>query len=312
MPLDPVFAGLVASIPPLVDKRDTPRRARRRLEELASSPIVAMLAPAVDSITDVKLTGADRPIPARIYRPGGAGPRPTVLYLHGGGFVLGSVATHDVFCRELCLKTGAVVVSVDYRLAPEHPFPAAPDDCVAAGRWVAAHIDELGGDAGRIAVAGDSAGGCLTAVVSQDLAESGVDLAGQLLIYPLTDVTADYPSRERNGSGYYLDQQALEFFAKHYITDFAQLADPRVSPMRHPKLSALPPTVVVTAEFDPLCDQGAAFAEAVADAGVDVTYRCFPGLIHGFIHFGPLVSSAQAAVDETCALLGGLLAPARR
>lgn len=307
MPLDPVFAGLIASIPPLVVKGDTPRRVRNRFLDLASSSIVAMLAPRVDSVADIEVDGADGFIPARIYRPGGTGPLPTVLYLHGGGFVIGSIATHDAFCRELCVKVGAVVISVDYRLAPEHAFPAGADDCVAAGRWVVAHIDELGGDPGRIAVAGDSAGGCMASVVSQDLADAGVRLAGQLLLYPLTDVTVDYPSRERNGTGYYLDQQSLEFFAKHVVTDFAQLADPRLSPMRHPKLSALPPTVVVTAEFDPLCDQGAAYAEALETAGVAVTHRCFPGIIHGFVHFGPLVPSAQAAVDETCALLAGLL-----
>lgn len=310
MPLDPIFAGLLASMPPIVEKGVSPHHLRQRLNELVGNPALAALAPEVAEVTDTEVDGAEGPLAARIYRPDGDGPRPTVVFFHGGGFAIGGIATHDLFCRELCNRVDAVVVSVEYRLAPEHPFPAGVEDGVAAARWVGEHVGDLGGDPERIALAGDSAGGNIAAVVSHVFAEDDAapEIAAQLLIYPATDFSEDYPSREEFGQGYFLDQSALEWFAVAYITDLGVLADPRLSPLRYPKPELLPPTVVVTAEFDPLRDQGEAYASTLEQAGVRVAHRRFDGLIHGFIHFGPFVPSAQAAVVETCSLLRRTLA----
>lgn len=305
MPLDPIFAQLLAGMPPLVGPGDTVQAVRQRLIEVAANPALAALGPQVGAVEDTELPGAAGPVEARIYRPGTPGPHPTVVFFHGGGFAIGTIGTHDLMCRELCRQVDAVVVSVEYRLAPEFPFPAGIEDSVAATWWVAEHIDELGGDAGRLAVAGDSAGGNIAAVVAQEFAgqESAPAIAAQLLIYPATDFSQDYPSRAEFGDGYFLDQPSLELFAQAYVTDLAHVLDPRLSPMLFAKLGSLPPTVVATAEFDPIRDQGEAYADALAEAGVAVRKRRFDGLIHGFIHFGPFVPAAQAAVDEICALL---------
>lgn len=309
MPLDPMFAALLGSMPPLVVEGETPQQLRQRFAELAANPALAGLVPTVGEVTDTQIPGAGGDLPVRIYRPDTDGPHATVAFFHGGGFVVGGIDTHDGFCRELCKQVDAVVVSVDYRLAPEHPFPAGAEDCVAAARWMAANIGELGGDPGRFGVAGDSAGGSFAAVVAQELAAAEADVAvtAQLLIYPGTDFTRDYPSREEFASGYFLDQAALSLFAKAYLTNFGVLADPRMSPIRYEKPQLLPRTVVVTAEFDPIRDQGEAYADVLAEAGVDVRRRRFDGVVHGFIHFGPFVPAAQAAVDETCTLFRAAL-----
>lgn len=305
MPIDPIFGQLVRSMPPLVGPGDTVHGVRQKLIEMTSNPALAALGPKVAETEDVEVTGAVGPRPSRIYRPGTDGPHPTVVFFHGGGFAIGSIGTHDLMCRELCKQVDAVVLSVEYRLAPEDPFPAGVEDCLAATRWAADHVAELGGDAGRLVVAGDSAGGNLAAVVSQEFAgeDDAPSIAAQLLIYPATDFSTDYPSREEFGEGYFLDQPSMEMFAQAYITDLAHVLDPRFSPILHPKLGDLPPTVVVTAEFDPIRDQGEAYADALVEAGVPVRMHRFDGLIHGFIHFGPFVPSAQAAVDTICRLL---------
>ncbi|MBA0126702.1 alpha/beta hydrolase [Haloechinothrix sp. YIM 98757] len=313
MPLDPVFDQLLRTMPPLVGESDTVDQVRSKFAEVAASPAVTDAAPAVGSVRDVTVRGGDGPVGARVYRPDGEGEMPTVVYLHGGGYVVGSVDTHDLVCREICRQVGAVVVSVEYRLAPEHPFPAGLTDCVEATRWVAEHVSELGNDPARIAVAGDSAGGTFAAVTAQELAldEDGPDLAAQLLIYPATDVSRDYPSRAAFNEGYFLDRAALELFAEAYVTDLALLTDPRMSPILHPKLAQLPRTIVVTAEFDPLRDQGEAYAGELREAGVAVEERRFDGLIHGFLHFGPFVPAAGEAMAEICASLRQALGVAR-
>lgn len=310
MPIDPIFGQLVRSMPPLVRAGDTVHAVRTRLIEVTSNPALAALGPKVGETADIEVPGAEGPRPARVYRPATAGPHPTVVFFHGGGFAIGTIGTHDLMCRELCTQVDAVVVSVEYRLAPESPFPAGVEDCLAATRWVGEHVEEFGGDAGRLALAGDSAGGNLAAVVAQEFAgdDDAPAIAAQLLIYPATDFSQDYPSRAEFGEGYFLDQPSLEMFAQAYVSDLGQVLDPRLSPMLHPKLGGLPPTVVVTAEFDPIRDQGEAYADALAEAGVVVRKRRFDGLIHGFIHFGPFVPSAQAAVDEICALFREALA----
>jgi len=313
VPVDPQLAQLLEHAPPLAEDGETPQQARLRFSYLASNPALAELVRPVGEIVDTQVEGAAGLLPARIYRPTTDGPHATVAYLHGGGFILGGIDTHDPFCRELCEQVGAVVVSIDYRLAPEHPFPAGVEDCVAAARWVAAHIDELGGDPALFGVGGDSAGGCMSAVVSQELATAAADvpIAAQLLLYPATDVSQDYPSRAEFGTGYYLDQKALTMIAKAYVTDLDLLPDPRMSPRRFDKLELLPPTVVVTAEFDPIRDQGEAYADALAAAGVPVTKRRLEGLVHGFVHFGPYVPAAQHGMDEVCALFRAALGTGR-
>lgn len=308
MPLDPIFEQLLLGMPSLVQPGESPSDVRQRFAELASSPVMTRLARKVGSVDDLEVTGAQGRLPARVYRPSSEGPHPTVVFFHGGAWFFGGPDSHDPVCREICRQVDVVVVAVDYRLAPEHPFPAAVEDCAAVTRWCAEHVADLGGDPERIAVAGDSAGGNLAAVVAQEFAgaDEGPALAGQLLIYPATDVSKDYPSRELYSEGYFLDQGILDM-ATCYVTDLAQIVDPRVSPILHQKLGILPPTVVVTAEFDPIRDQGEAYADALDAAGVEVRSRRFDGLIHGFIHFGPFVPTAQSAIDETCAMFGELL-----
>jgi acetyl esterase len=250
-----------------------------------------------------ELTAGGRP--ARLYRPALEGPAPTIVFFHGGGFVIGDLDTHDQTCRRLCRDTGAAVLSVDYRLAPEHPFPAAVDDALAAARWAAEHLDELGGD-DVMAVGGDSAGGNLAAVVSQTMRDR---VAAQLLIYPATHVLADNDSRRDNADGYFLTEPLMTWFFSHYAgsVEGVDLDDPRLSPHLG-DLAGLPPAVVVTAEFDPLRDEGEAYADALADAGVAAEKLRYDGLIHGFVDMGAFSAAAAAAIDDFSARFAKLLA----
>ena len=254
------------------------------------------------------MPGATGSLRARIYRPDADGELPTIVFFHGGGFVIGDLDTHDNQCRTLCHDAGAVVLSVDYRLAPEAPFPAAVEDCFAATRWAAEHVAELGGDAQRIAVAGDSAGGNLAAVVAQMAARRGRPRAGG----PAPHLSGhglrrcEYPSETENGEGYFLTRADMAWFAGHYVAG-EDPANPRLSPLRAPDLSGLPPAVVATAEYDPLRDQGDAYADALEQAGVPVVKRRYDGLIHGFFDLSALSPAAAAAVHEIGADLRGLL-----
>ncbi|MDN5744353.1 MAG: alpha/beta hydrolase [Nocardioidaceae bacterium] len=259
----------------------------------------------VAHLSDETVAGATGPLPARVYRPEAEGAVPTVVLLHGGGFVSGDLDTHDAMARSLCAGAGAVVVSVDYRLAPEARFPAAAEDAIAAVRDVQARLSEYGGGP-ILGVAGDSAGGNLSAVVAQRVP----GLAAQLLIYPATDVLGDYSSRTENATGYFLEQPLLEWFIGHYVDAETDFTDPLVSPL-HGELAGLPPAIVVTAEFDPLRDEGIAYAEALAAAGVQVEQTTYPGLIHGFFDMGPWSAACQAAVEETIARFGALLDSAK-
>jgi len=231
----------------------------------------------------------------------GTGPFPTIAFFHGGGFVIGDLETHDNLARALCRDAGSVVVSVDYRLAPEHPFPAAVEDCVAATRDLLGRLDELGAD-GRLAVAGDSAGGNLAAVVTQHVP----GLAAQLLMYPTADGAGEFVSREENGTGYFLDLPTMHWFIGNYAPQ-GDLTDPRLSPLRADSLAGLPPAVVVTAEFDPLRDEGEAYAAALEQAGVVVELRRYDGMIHGFMDMGAFSPAARTALEDTIALFAGLL-----
>ena len=288
----------------------TPQDGRRSFRALTVDFERPGGKPPVGAVEDVELPGPAGPLPARVYRPeAAAGALPTIVYFHGGGWVIGDLDTHDDQCRRICSATNAVVLSVGYRLAPEHPFPAAPDDCLAATRWAAEHVAELGGDAGRIAVAGDSAGGNLAAVVAQAARDAGgPPLAAQLLIYPGVDFSGSgYPSRDENATGYFLTREDMEWFAGHYVAE-PHRTDPRASPILADDLSGLPPAVVVTAEFDPLRDEGEAYADALERAGVTVVRRRYGGLIHGFFDLCALSPAAAGAVAEVCADLRGLLA----
>ena len=238
------------------------------------------------------MAGAEGSLAARVYRPATEGPHPTVAFFHGGGFVIGDLDTHDVVARLVCRDADAVVVSVDYRLAPESPFPAAALDAIAATRDIQSRLTEFGGSP-QLAVAGDSAGGNLSAVATQNVP----GITAQFLIYPATDPAGEYVSREQNGEGYFLDTPTMAWFITHYADATDDWSDPLLAPLRG-KLTDLPPAVVVTAEFDPLRDEGIAYAEALAAAGVEVDAVTYPGMIHGFIDMGPWSAGAQAATDD--------------
>jgi acetyl esterase len=256
--------------------------------------------PDVGQVRELNAGGPRGAIPLRLYRPIGStadARLPVLVYYHGGGWVIGDFETHDTLCRELANGAGCAVVAVDYRLGPEHRFPAAVDDCIAATRWVRANAADLGVDPARLAVGGDSAGGNLAAVVTIALRDSGdPPLAFQLLIYPATDMRRGAPSHTTNGQGYVLTSDTITYFHDHYMADATHDLDWRASPLLHPDLSRLPPALVLTAGFDPLRDEGLAYADALAAAGNATTYVCFDRQIHGFILMGKVLDEAHAAV----------------
>jgi acetyl esterase len=263
--------------------------------------------PEVGQVKELSASGPAGVIPLRSYRPRGskdAAMLPVLVYFHGGGFVIGDLETHDTLCRELANLSGCAVIAVDYRLSPEHRFPAAVLDCLAATRWVRDHAAELKLDASRIAVGGDSAGGNLAAVVAIDARNQGdLALAFQLLIYPATDLNSNAPSHTENGQGYLLTRDTMDYFSGHYIPDPSQYDDWRCSPLRQPSLSNLPPALVLTAGFDPLRDEGAAYAERLSAAGDRSVYVNFARQIHGFITMGKIIDEANAAVGLCAAEL---------
>lgn len=301
-PLDPVVEKII----PLLPLRDptvmTPVSAREALRALAASR-AHVPPPPVASAEDTRVKGAAGFLNARVYRMGAA-KAPTVVFFHGGGWVAGDLETHDRQARWLAIETGAVVVSVDYRRPPEVRFPGAFEDAFAALRDVASRIAEFGGDAARIGVAGDSAGGNLAATTALAARDAGIKLAAQFLAYPVTDVlgnfedqaeNARFPSRAENAEGYFLSRAVMEWFCGHYLDDKARGADWRVSPLRAKNLAGVAPAVVTTAWFDPLRDEGKAYADALGRAGVAVKYHPGEGLIHGY--FG-LVDASDVARAE--------------
>src|SRR5205085_4334382 len=248
---------------------------------------IALMAPAADiaSVRERTIDAAGGPLRIRIYTPHGTGPFPLLVFFHGSGFVLCSLDTHDGMCRNLCAGSSCVVTSVDYRLAPEHKFPAGIEDCLYATRWAAAHAAELGADARRVAVAGDSAGGNMAAVIAIRLRdEGGPALCGQLLLYPVTDYhTPGTPSYEENAEGYGLTRDTMKWFWNHYLSDPSEGTHPHASPLRARNLSRLPPALVVTAEYDPLRDEGELYAEKLRAAGVPIALTRYDGVNHGFM-----------------------------
>ena len=288
-PLDPVIAQIIPLLPLRDPATMTPQSARDALRALAASR-AAVPPPPVDSVRDIKVKGAQGPLNARVYRTG-QGKAPTVVFFHGGGWVAGDLETHDRQGRWLAIETGAVVVSVDYRRPPETRFPGAFEDAFAAVRDVSERIGEFGGDASRLGVAGDSAGGNLAATSAIACRDAGIDLAAQLLVYPVTDVLGNYadakenarfPSRAENADGYFLSRAVMEWFCGHYLASEADGADWRVSPLRAKDHAGLAPAIVCTAWFDPLRDEGAAYAAALESADVPAKHYAGEGLIHGY------------------------------
>ena len=261
---------------------------------------------------DLAIPGPGGDIPLRLYRPAGSSvgsPLPVLVYYHGGGWVIGDLETHDTLCRELANGSGCAVVAVDYRLAPEHRFPAAALDAIAAVQWVHYNASRLGIDATRIAVGGDSAGGNLAAVVALAARDAGgPELAFQLLIYPATDNRRTAPSHQTNGKGYLLTRETIGYFHDHYITDPSHDLDWRASPLLHENLAGLPPALVLTAGYDPLRDEGLQFAQRLSEAGNQATLVCFERQIHGFILMGRIIDEAGAAVRLCAAQLRHALA----
>jgi acetyl esterase len=279
----------------------SPKDARQMFRE--TRPASTPPAPEIGAVKDLTAGG----VPVRLYRPKDApasAALPALIYFHGGGWVIGDLETHDVLCRQLTAGAGIAVVSVDYRLAPEHKFPAAADDAWAATRWVAAHATDLGVDAGRLAVGGDSAGGNLAAVVAllaRD--QGGPAIALQVLLYPVTDVAAEAQSYADFADGFMLTRDSMRWFIAHYLNDRSQATDWRVSPLRAPSLAGLPPTLVVTAGFDPLRDEGDAYARRLREAGVRVDHVCYGGMLHGFAPMGRLIEAGNRAVAHVAATL---------
>ena len=268
----------------------------------------------IGEVRDLDVPGGDGPVGARLYVPRSrtgaepTGPSPLLVYFHGGGYVYGDLESHDATCRVLAERADARVLAVDYRLAPEHPFPAGVDDCWNAFVWASEHAERLGADPERIGVGGDSAGGCLATVVALRAANAGVPCRHQLLVYPVTDARGGTASREIFGSGFYLTDEFVELADRSYLRSEADRQDPEVSPALTEKIpDGLAPALVVTAGFDALRDEGEAWARAMADAGVDVRLKRYPGLTHGFFCVVGVGRTQRAAVAEIAALLKAAL-----
>ena len=261
----------------------------------------------VGEIRDFEIEGPGGSLPVRSYKPDTAQTGlalPALVYFHGGGFVIGAIETHDSLCRQLCNESGCAIFSVEYRLAPEHPYPAAAQDCIAATRWIGANAKTLGIDVTRLAVGGDSAGGQLAAVTSIALRDDPqIKLAFQLLIYPVTDALMQCDSITRNGAGYMLTKENLEYYYGHYLPDPQTRREWQASPLHAPDLSNLPSAFVLTAGYDPLHDEGLAYADALSQAGVPTHYVCFSRQIHGFLPMGKVIDEANLAVSVCAAAL---------
>jgi acetyl esterase len=264
--------------------------------------------PELKAVQPLAIPSPDRIIPARIYTPlrlrQTEGLAPALVFFHGGGWVIGDLDSHDVVCRTLAVEGELIVVSVDYRLAPEHKFPAAVDDAIAATNWIALNATQLGIDPSRLAVGGDSAGGKLAAVVAIAARDSGAPaIAGQVLIYPAIDFAMTHPSHSEPETSVLLTHSVIRWFRDHYLNGAADVADWRASPARAATLAGLPPAYVLTAGADPLRDEGDEYASRLKQAGVAVTHRTFAGQFHGFFTMGKLLQQANVAAGE----IGGWL-----
>lgn len=268
-------------------------------------------APELARVAPLAIPAPHGVIPARLYVPKEPRQRdglsPALVFFHGGGWVIGDLDSHDVVCRQLAVEGALIVISIDYRLAPEHKFPAAAEDAVAATQWVAGNARELGIDASRLSIGGDSAGGNLTAVVALAARDAGGPaLAGQVLIYPATDFAMTHGSHSEPETSVLLTHSVIRWFRDHYLNSAADIHDWRASPARAQNLAGLPPAYVLTAGADPLRDEGDEYADRLRQAGVPVTTKHYPGQFHGFFTMGKLLAKANVAVGEIGAWLKGL------
>ena len=307
MPLDPSTARLLermtraapAGEPETIEQsRAVMREHRARRADLPGIDVV--------KVEEITIPGPAGPIRARTYWPPTAGTVPTIVYLHGGAFIMGDLDSHDQDVRFLANRAGAVVVSVDYRLAPEYPFPAGYEDSFAAAEWVAGNVTELGGDPARVVLAGDSSGGNFAAALAVECRDRGIPLAAQLLIYPVLDKVNRWPSRDLLGEGYVINTRGKPLINGQYLHDPSLASDFRVSPL-HAALPGLPPTVIGIGEYDPLRDECLVYAEMLRYAGVPVVLRDYPGLVHGFFGMAGDSPACLAAAEQLCADLVGLL-----
>jgi acetyl esterase len=266
-------------------------------------------APALPRVEDIRIPGPAGEIPARVYAASTGALRPAVAYFHGGGWVQGDLETHHGLCARLARHAGVLVVAVDYRLAPEHKFPAAVEDCLAAYRWLRVRGRDIGADPGRVAVAGDSAGGNLAAVVSQGAAAGGTPVPTcQVLIYPAVDFSLETDSHRDLAEGHVIPRDRVRWYMEQYLRNEADKTDVRASPLRAPSLAGQPPALIVTAGFDPLRDEGRAYAARLGQAGVDVVDREYPGQIHAFVSLTKAIPQGMACTLEIADYLGQRLA----
>lgn len=305
MPLDPQAKALLDSIdasgvPPF--NAFPPDKARAMYDK--ASELVRGTPAEPAAIDTIAIPGPAGELRAWVYRPNREQNLPLLVFFHGGGFTIGSLESHDVVCRGLCMEAACLVVSVDYRLAPEHKYPAAVEDCWAATRWVADNAASLGGDPSRLAVGGDSAGGNLAAVVCQEArAAGGPEILFQLLIYPGTEMRCSFPSHEKFGEGYRLTRDLIAWFYQHYFSAGDDIDHWRASPLNAEDCSGLPPALVLSAGYDPLQDEDRAYADKLAGAGVAVQYSHYPGMMHGFITMPGAIDKAKEAISECAAAL---------
>jgi acetyl esterase len=297
------MADLHANLRPYVDRAnagpaawDLPLELLRAAPEL-ENPEIWGLPDEVDEVVDLRISGPDGKLRVRVYRPRSTELLPVVIWFHGGGWVVGSIESHDPLCRALANRTPCVVVSVDYRLAPEAPFPAGLDDAWAATQWVAREALKLGADASRVVVAGDSAGGNLAAAVALRARDSDLPLALQVLVYPVIDFDFETESYARHASGLNLTRAKMQWYWLRYLGG-ADGLQPEASPLRAPDLAGVAPALVQVAEHDPLLSEGEAYAVRLAEAGVPVKLTRYDGMIHGFIRMPALVAEADFALAE--------------
>jgi acetyl esterase len=304
VPLDPQVAAMRAE---RMARGATPlyemTLEQARAADLADIRAAGGDAEPVFEVTDTTFPGADGDLPVRVYRPSADRPLATLVYFFGGGWTLGGIDTSDGVCRALANAAGCLVVTPGYRLAPEHPFPSAVDDCLAAVSWVEENADALAADPARIAVGGDSAGGNLAAVVAQQATDRGLRLAAQLLVYPNTCFRSDTDSLRDNDDRWMFNRHSVDWYWRNYLPDPDLGLDPRVSPLLAPDLSGLPPALVLTAEYDPLRDEGERYAERMLAAGVPVELTRYDGMAHGFFTMSGVLPDARRAVAQAARYL---------
>jgi acetyl esterase len=312
MPLNPQVKALLDQMyaNPAPNLFEVPL-ADARAQSLAMMQSLGPQDVPIGKVEDRTMPGPAGEMRLRIYTPVAAGGAalPALVYFHGGGFVIGDIESYDSVCRALANESGARVISVDYRLAPENKFPAAVEDCFAAVKWIEANAMDLGIDPNRIAVGGDSAGGNLAAVICILARDEGrLKLVFQLLIYPVTDCSSSTQSREDCARGYFLDEPTMTWFTSQYANSPEDYKDYRFSPLLAASLKGLPPALVVTAGFDPLRDEGRAFADKLREAGGAVIYKDYEGLIHGFVNMAGVIDEARDAIKEMAAALAAAFA----